>query len=298
MQFDSHCSQCIINRECTLARKHFAPEVAHKYILDVLQVIHDAPAGVSAPFLIPLLGELLDKYGVTGDLYAGEKAASNAFAMKMLPKAKEVIAASENPLLTALKYAQAGNFMDFGVLGKEDIEAHLTKAAEDAVNIPLDEMEFRNFVRELQEAKSLLIIGDNAGEIALDTLLVEELKKAFPTLGITYAVRGGNCLNDATRADAELVGMTKLCPVIDNGCRIPGTELGYIGEEMKSAIASADVILAKGQANFETLATSGYNIYFNFLCKCERLQKMLKAEKFSGQFLAERRLPPLSAFPE
>lgn len=297
MQFDSHCTQCIVNRECALARKHFPPEVAHRYILDALQIIKDAPEGVSAPYLIPLLGELLEKYGVTGDLYAEEKAASNAFAMKMLPDARETIRASSDPVLTALKYAQAGNFMDFGVLSQGDMEHLLVQAAKDAANIPIDEVEFGNFIGELETAKSLLIIGDNAGEIAFDTLLVEELKRRFPALSITYSVRGGSCLNDATREDAELVGMTRLCHVIDNGCRIPGTELQFIGEEMKRALNTADVILAKGQANFETLATSGYNIYFNFLCKCERLQKMLKAEKYSGQFLAEKRLPPLSAFP-
>jgi len=297
MQFDSHCTQCIVSRECALARKHFPPEVAHRYILDALQVIHGAPEGVSAPYLIPLLGELLEKYGVTGDLYAEEKAASNAFAVKMLPQARAVIAASSDPVLTALKYAQAGNFMDFGVLSQGDMEHLLVQAADNAAQIPLDEVEYGNFMEELGQAKSLLIIGDNAGEIAFDTLLVEELKRRFPALSITYAVRGGNCLNDATREDAETVGMTDLCPVIDNGCRIPGTELQYIGEEMRNAMNQADVILAKGQANFETLATSGYNIYFNFLCKCDRLQKMLGAEQYSGQFLAEKRLPPLTAFP-
>lgn len=297
MQFDSYCSVCMLNREFKIARKHLTPEQADSYIRDVMYIMSTAPKGVAAPYLIPLLGDLLKKYGVEGDLYEKEKMDSNDFVLGVLPQVQRIVDAATDPLLTALKYAQVGNFLDFGVLSKNDVDAKIGKAIEDAPNAPLNETEYRNFVSDVRKAKKLLIIGDNAGEIAFDTVLVKELKRQFPALGITYCVRGGNCLNDATREDAAYVGMDKLVPVIDNGTRISGTELAYIGRELRTAMEEADVILSKGQANFETMATCGYNIYYNFLAKCDRLCKILGVDLFTGMFLNERRMPGVTPFP-
>ena len=262
-----------------------------------MRIIAEAPEGVAAPFLIPLFAEALQKYGITGDLYAKEKSDSNAFALKMLPKAEAITKNAADPLLTALKYAQAGNFMDFGVLTLETVDEKLEQAVQDAPNAPLDEAEYKNFVLDLEKADSLLILGDNAGEIVFGTLLVKQLQARFPALKITYCVRGGNSLNDATREDAKISGMDKLVSVIDNGTVISGTELAYIGEELRSAMARADVILAKGQANFETMAGCGYPIYYNFLCKCERICKILQLPLFTGVFLCEKRLGKIDPFP-
>ncbi len=297
MQFDSYCSLCMLQRELKIAHKYLTPEKADAYIREVMYIMSTAPKDVSAPYLIPLLRDLLEKYGVEGDTYAEEKKDSNDYVLGVLPRAQEIVDASADSLLTALKYAQVGNFLDFGVLSKDDVDAKIGKAIEEAPFQPLDETEYRNFVKDLKKAKTLLIIGDNAGEIAFDTVLVKQLRKQFPTLSITYSVRGGNCLNDATREDAAYVGMDKLVPIIDNGTRISGTELNYIGQEMRHAIESADVILAKGQANFETMALSGYNIYYNFLCKCDRLGKILGVPLFTGMFLAERRMKSVTPFP-
>ena len=187
--------------------------------------------------------------------------------------------------------------MDFGVLTLETVDVKLKQAVEEAPNAPLDKEEYENFVADLENASSLLILGDNAGEIVFDTLLVRQLQARFPTLKITYCVRGGNCLNDATWEDAKMTGMDKLVRVIDNGTNISGTELDYIGEELRSALAEADVILAKGQANFETMAGCGYPIYYNFFCKCERLCKILHKPLFTGMFLYEKRLGKVDPFP-
>lgn len=297
MQFDSYCSVCMLNREFKTAHKYLTPEKANDYIREAMYIISTAPKDVSAPYLIPLLRDLLQKYGVEGDTYGKEKKDSNDYVLAVLPRVQEIIDKAEDPLLTALKYAQVGNFLDFGVLSKDDVDKKIGEAIENAPKQVLDETEYRNFVADIQQAKKLLIIGDNAGEIAFDTVLVRQLKKQFPNLSITYSVRGGNCLNDATREDAAYVGMDKLVKVIDNGTRISGTELAYIGQEMRDAIEGADVILSKGQANFETMAMSGYNIYYIFLSKCERLCKILNVPLFTGMFLAERRLKGISPFP-
>lgn len=298
MQFDSYCSVCMLNREFKIAHKYLSPEQANDYIREAMYIMSTAPKDVSAPYLIPLLRDLLQKYGVEGDTYGKEKRESNDYVLAILPQIQQTVDAAQDPLLTALKFAQVGNFLDFGVLSKDDVDDIIGKAIADAPNAPIDETEYAHFVKDLKAAKKLLIIGDNAGEIVFDTVLVKQIKKQLPSLSVTYAVRGGNCLNDATREDAAYVGMDQLVNVIDNGTRISGTELAYIGQEMRAAIESADVILSKGQANFETLSLSGYNIYYNFLTKCDRLCKILDTPKFTGMFLNERRMKRISPFPK
>ena len=297
MQFDSYCIQCLVNRETGIARKLFPPREADAFLREMLQLILTAPEGVSGCYLVSLFREALQRRGVTRDIYAEEKQRSNEYALRVLPEAEAIVKSSADPLLTALKYAQAGNFMDFGILEQDQIDALLHKAVEDAPNAPLDETEYRNFKQDLASAKQLLIIGDNAGEIAFDTILVKELQKQYPALRVLYGVRGGNALNDATREDAAAVGMDRVTEIVDNGAAISGTELAYLGGEMREAMAESDVILAKGQANFETLATCGLNIYYNFLCKCERIRRILDVPLYTGLFLNERRLPPIDPFP-
>ncbi|MBR2366817.1 MAG: DUF89 family protein [Oscillospiraceae bacterium] len=297
MQFDSYCIQCLVERENRLAHKLLPPREADAYLRECMELILSAPEGVSAPYLVHLFRKALERRGLTQDLYAEEKRTSNAYALRVLPEAEAIVAASEDPLLTALKFAQAGNFMDFGVLDKEQVDTLLRKAVADAPNVPLNEAEYAFFRRDLANAKQLLILGDNAGEIAFDTILVKQLRKQYPDLHIVYGVRGGNALNDATREDAAEVGMDRLVPIVDNGSAISGTELFCLGDEMREALETSDVILAKGQANFETMVTGGYNVYYNFFCKCARLQKILGVPLYSGVFLNERRLPEIDPFP-
>ena len=109
---------------------------------------------------------------------------------------------------------------------------------------------------------------DNAGEIGFDRIFAEELARAFPQLEITFCVRGGPTANDATREDAAAMGLP--FPVIDNGNLVPGTQLDLLSAEAKQAVETADVILAKGMANVETMLGCGYNIYYAFLVKCQR----------------------------
>ena len=297
MQFDSYCIKCQIDRQFKTARELFSPEDAQRYLMDVMDMILHAPKGVCASFFTPQLQELRAKYGAGGDLYAEEKRWANETVMPLLPQIEQRIEASPDPLLTALKFSQAGNFMDFAIIRANEVSDTVPQLLERAPDTPLDENEYRHFAEDLASAKQLLILGDNAGEIALDTLLVKQIRRQFPNLRILYGVRGGIALNDATREDAAFVGMDKLAEVIDNGSCISATELAYLGEEMKRELEKSDVILAKGQANFESMAGCGGNVYYNFLCKCERYCAMLDVPKYTGMFLCDRRLPKLKIFP-
>lgn len=290
MRFDAQCIDCLVNRQRKLADQQGQPENTYHYMRDVLQAILDAPAGVAAPYLIPKFDKAFQKYWPGTDPYAQLKHDSNAFMLERLPKLRQMVESSADPVRTALQLAQVANYIDYGALSDRVNIGQLEQMLLSAPDNPVDEATYARFTAELSAAQRMLYIGDNAGEIVADRLFIEQLQKRFPHLSITYAVRGGPALNDVTRADAAAVGLDTLVPIVDNGTRIPGTELSYVGEEMRRCLDGADVILAKGQANFETLVTTGLNVYFIFLCKCARFTRLFDVPMLTGMFCREREL--------
>ena len=158
---------------------------------------------------------------------------------------------------------------------------------ETALEMELDMEVYRSLCSELQRGGKLLYLTDNAGEIGFDRLFAEAIHEKYPQMEITFCVRGGPALNDATREDAAMVGIP--FPVIDNGNLVPGTELKLLGQEAKDALEGADVIIAKGQANAETLLDSGYNIYYAFLVKCVRFIERYHLPKLTPMLTKERK---------
>ena len=131
-------------------------------------------------------------------------------------------------------------------------------------------------------------VTDNCGEVVCDRLVIEELSRRFPSLSVTVLVRGQDALNDATREDAAQVGLDSVADIADNGCGVAGTPLEYVGEAARGLLEGADVILSKGQGNFETMHGCGLNVYYSFLCKCDWFQKRFGMEKNRGVFITER----------
>lgn len=290
MRFDAQCIDCLVRRQRNLADAQGEPEKSYLFMRDVLQAILDAPEGVAAPYLIPKFDEAFQKYWPGTDPYAALKRASNDFMMARLPKLQAMVEASADPVRTALQLAQVANYIDYGALSENVDPEKLDRMLFSAPDNPVEETTYRRFLADLEGAQRLLYIGDNAGEIVADRLLLEALMQRFPHLSITYGVRGGPALNDVTREDAAAVGLDQLVPIVDNGTRIPGTELTHIGPELRQVLEEADVILSKGQANFETLVTSGRNIYYIFLCKCVRFTRLFDVPMLTGMFCRERDL--------
>ena len=293
MQFDACCIECLVRRQFALARRHGDGENADAYLRDVLRIILEAPRVVAAPWLTGAFARAYARYWPGDDAYAQLKRDSNDLVLSLLPQVRAQVADAEDPLAMALQFSRTGNFLDFGILTPETAHAALEAALAETPAMTLDPVHYGRLLEDLAAAKSLLILGDNAGEIAFDTVLVEELLRRFPGLSIAYCVRGENTLNDATREDAAYVGMDRLVPILDNGSAISGTELGYLSDALQDAMDHADVILSKGSGNFECLAGCGYNIYYVFMCKCRRLSQILSVPNMTGQFLRERELPPL-----
>ena len=296
MQFDAHCIECLVHRHFRLVLQKDDGKKAYAYLRDVMQAILDAPEGVSAPYLTGCFSRAWAKYWPGEDAYARLKQEANDLVLELLPRIRPIVEQAADPLEMAMKFAQTGNFLDFGILTPEAAHKALWDAVEQTPSAQLDQTAYEAFLQDVGNAAKLLILGDNCGEIVFDLLLVEQLKKSYPKLEILYCVRGQNALNDATPADAAYVGMDRLCTVLDNGSDISGTEPDYAGPALKQALETADVILSKGSGNMEAMAGRGYNAYYLFMCKCGRVSKLLGCENMAGQFLRERSLPPLNPF--
>ena len=282
MRLDAQCILCLLKRHSETAAKCANEEQVTAFTRDLMRLLCDGPADMSAPFYTPGITKLFtEHFGFADDRFADEKEASNRYAMARLEKLTALVRSAADPLYAGLQGAILGNYIDFSALQGEVSFEKLDEMLEKLHTIQVDGQTFDQLRSDLEHGKELLYLTDNAGEIVFDRVWLEVIRDLFPNLAITVCVRGGPAQNDATRADAEAVGMP--FPVIGNGTRIPGTVLELASEELKAALAKADVIIAKGQANVETLLDTGhgYNIYYAFLVKCKRFIDRFGKEKLT-----------------
>ena len=284
---DAQCIACHIRRHVNTAMTLGDSNTATRFAKELMKLYIDAPAGVGMAHLGPQVDELYRQfYDVGEDRFAREKDDSNRFVMERFDTIKRRAEAAADPVLAGLKLAILGNYIDFSALQGQVSFDELDAMLEKALEAELDMAVYGDFCRELRAGKRLLYLTDNAGEIGFDRIFAQQIAKAFPHLDITFCVRGGNAQNDATRADAAAVGLE--FPVIDSGHAIAGTDIAMLGQAAKAAFETADVIIAKGQGNAETLLDCGYNIYYAFLVKCVRFEQRYGKKKFTPMFVKER----------
>ena len=288
IHFDSQCLLCHLERNLEIANKLGSKEQAMAFARDLMQVYVNAPKEKSSPWFNPPAADLLHKhYGWDIDCYRQEKIDSNRFVMERLDTIAEKINHSDDPVFAGLQFAILGNYLDFSALrgnvSFEMLEDMLAKALE----MELDAEIYQQFCNDLSKAKRMLYLTDNAGEIAFDRLFAEAIARKYPDLQITFCVRGGIATNDATREDAKDVGLP--FPVIDNGNRVPGTQMDELSQEAQEAFDAADVIVAKGMGNCETMFGCGYNVYYAFLIKCKRFVSLFDKPLFTPMFIRDKK---------
>ena len=285
--FDTQCLLCHLQRNLEVVKPLGTEQQAMEFVRDLMQMYLDAPKDVGSPWFNPQTADLMLKhYGLPLDRMKEEKELSNAFVMERLDLIRQKIQTSADPVFAGLQFAVLGNYLDFSALRGQVSFEKLDSMLDTAFDLDLDKAVYDNFCQELQEGKKLLYLTDNAGEIGFDRLFAEELSHKYPHLEIIFCVRGDVTLNDATRADAAAVGIP--FPVIDNGNRVPGTQIDLLSREAKEAMDTADVILAKGMANCETLHGCGYNVYYAFLVKCPRFVERFKKPMLTPMLVKER----------
>lgn len=283
---DSYCIQCTLRRNIELVSTLGSGEKTTAFTRALMDLILRTPADASSPSLGPGISDLLhDMYGIPLDRFREEKEQSNRFVRERLPAIRARAENTGDPILAGLQFAILGNYLDFSALQGQVDFGKLDEMLDSALEMELDETAYRAFRRDLERGKRLLYLTDNAGEIGFDRILAEEIQKAYPNLSITFCVRGAVTVNDATREDARAVGLP--FPVIDNGNRVGGTDLNLLSDEARQALKEADVILAKGMGNAETMLGCGYNVYYAFLIKCPRFVERFGKPMLTPMFLRE-----------
>jgi len=254
----------------------------HQIVMAWGRMLGDLDLNSSPPAIARHLAELVQSLTGCGDLYAEDKRETNARVMALSPELEKMIEIERgkpdgDPLALALELAIIGNYIDRGVDIDVDWEAELAN-----VSGSIDADVLQCFKQKMAPGVDVLILGDNTGEIVLDKLLVKELNRIGCT--VTYAVRSKPVINDSTMEDAEAVGMTQLCHVVESGVDTPGTVLERCLPEFLDRMRAADVILSKGQGNFEALEGLWPDVFFAFKVKCSRVARDCGLELGSSAF--------------
>lgn len=282
------CVTCLLNKHLKGIPDTLSDVEKLRYTQGILKIIGDADISMSAPEIVEQIDEFKQSYGGVADFTEIKKFYNN-FLMGFEREIEANIEKSKNPLKMAVKYAMAGNYIDFGAMESVDEKA-LAKTLKEADKIALDETEFVRFEAEIKNAKTIAYLTDNCGEIVLDKMLIKQILKLNKNVKLNVIVRGLPVLNDCTSDDAMQVGLDKLVDVLGNGTAIAGTVLNKISPNAKEVIENADLIISKGQGNFETLNHCGKNIYYLFLCKCEMFANRFNVQKFTGVFINDKNL--------
>ena len=238
-------------------------EAIHERLLrDVLRILGKMDLRQSPPAMAQRIHRLIRELTGQSDPYRAVKDRFNRLAMDIYPSLKAKVEGSADPLVTAIRLAIAGNIIDMGVDNYlTDEQVH--EAIDHALAAPFD-ADLAGFREAISKARNILYLADNAGEIVFDQLLIEQM----PLEKVTVAVKGSPIINDATMADAEMVGLTGLVKVIDNGSDAPGTILEDCSKSCRQHFDKAELVIAKGQGNYETLSDIEKDIFFILKAKC------------------------------
>jgi len=288
LKFYAECEPCLLkaarwivdsstddNRLRTMLRKRFEKEVP---TLLRKNIYLGVPRHVR---------DIVRKTTGVQDPFKAYKRRYNKTALRLVPILKKWIEKSNDRLLVACRLAIAGNVIDF--VANSDF--NLIRTVRECAGGEFGIFDYPEFKKKLQVSTSILYVGDNAGEIVFDKLLIEELLK--DNKKVTYVVRGGPVLNDATMEDARAVGLTQLTEVITTGAALPGALLSESSPKFVERFKKADLVISKGQGNFEALSDEPGPIYFLLKAKCVPVSRELGVKQgamiIKKQRLSKRR---------
>lgn len=233
-------------------------------MLETLEVLGTFPDGATPPEIGAEVHQLVRELIGHDDPYRAAKQASTDKARALLPRLRELVSAAADPLEAAIRVSIAGNIIDLGPNPDYDLLDVVQKVQQQPLGI--DHLALLR--QRLTTAESVLYLGDNAGETVFDRVLIETLDKP-----VTYVVKGGPVLNDVTREDALAADLGEVAEIVDNGARIPGTVLKECSPAFQRLFNEADLILAKGMGNYETLSTVDAPLFFLLQVKCPVIAK-------------------------
>ena len=289
IRLHSECIRCLTGKYLAKPPAGLSEEQKVEYYQSILTIMGQANPEHAAPVAMRDIERVLsEKFGIQQD-FTEIKRYFNALMLDREEDFMRRLAEAGDPLKLGIQLAMIGNYVDFGAI--ENVNADdLSALIEGAYNQPVDAGQLNALEADLAAAKRLVYLTDNCGEIVFDKCLMRTIARLYPNLSITAIVRGGAVSNDATMEDAEQVHLAEAAHVIHNGTAIAGTWLEGISPEARAAIDAADVIISKGQANFETLRMCGLNIYYIFLCKCDMFASQFGVPRLTGMLINDKDL--------
>lgn len=280
MRISQSCAECLYERQKNKTNNA-------EYLAEIKRLLDNRKETDTSPYMVYLFNKAHLKYFGKAADYSAIKKQYNDLVLSMEESLHREISSAEDPLAKALIMARIGNYIDFGAMNSIDSGEFLelfrsTEMRED------DRMTYEAFLRECADAKTFLLICDNCGEIVLDKLMLEQLKKRFPQLTVRAMVRGEAVLNDATAEDARYIGLDTAAEIISSGEAIAGTIYEMLPDNAKEILDNSDVILAKGQGNYESMSGQGRHVFYEFLCKCDLFTTRFNVPKLTGMFIEEK----------
>jgi hypothetical protein len=273
MRIYSECIVCLFRLALRTARLATADERLQREVLKHLAgEISELPEDAAPIEAGRWLQEIVGKLTGVADPYRQIKRRYNDLALALYPRLKELVKEADDPLGTAIRLAIAGNVIDFAAGSEFDLE----RAVEESPEWEFSIFDYEVFLERLATAEEILYLGDNAGEIVFDGLLIEELLRRGKR--VTYAVRGGPAINDVTLEEARYVGLNGIVEVITTGAALPGVMLTDCSPQFIEIFKGAKLIISKGQGNFEGLSDEQGPIIFLLKAKCSPIAGELGVE--------------------
>jgi len=267
------CIPCFFKQALEAARIAGADDVTQRQILnDVARVIPEFRLEASPPEMARTIYKVVRETTGVEDPYLKIKDQSNQFALNVYDQLKEKIKASSDPLLSAVELAIAGNIIDYGVKNSLNVDRELEKILADEKEKIQHEgarfFQYHEFQSALEHAGNILYLADNAGEIVFDRVLLEVIHRQYPEIEIYFVVKETPAINDALEKDALDCGIHTVAQVISSGSDAPGTLLHLCSESFQKKFQSMDMVISKGQGNYETLSGVNRPLFFLLLAKC------------------------------
>ena len=272
------CFPCFLKQALECARLSTDDPAQQKRIINIImRILIDLDYKETPPHIARKIYRVIKDITSNDDPYAPIRKKDNKEMLAIYDLISEIISREKDRLYAACRIAAGINIIDSGTgrrkkdHGIEDIRRILHA---DPV---IDDFEY--FIDDLRNSKSLLYLGDNSGEIVLDKLFISIIQNNFSDLNIYFAVRGESVINDVTIDDARDTGMHDICNVISNGDSAPGTDIMHCSQEFCDIFNNADIIISKGQGNYETLSDkTAANIYYMLVAKCHVIAEHLGVE--------------------
>jgi len=259
------CIPCFFAQALKAARIAGADENMQRKILDeVSKLVPEFPLESTPPEMGRIVYQLVNRLTGNEDPFREIKKNSNQLILNLYPKLKVMVENSKDRVLTAVRLATAGNIIDYGAPTSFEIEEEVTNCLKSNFAV----FDYSEFKQALDNTESILYLGDNAGEIVFDKLLIEEMEK-----NIIYVVRDKPIINDALIEDARDCGIDKIARVMSSGSDAPGTVLNLCSREFLEIYHKAPLIISKGQGNFETLSEEKAPIFYLLKVKCPVIAK-------------------------